>query len=390
MSRIDEILNDATGQGYTPDDIKASVILILKDLFENKNKLAQFAMTSDILQIWDFILRYHNESSFMLSVKLILNYYRQAYHENPLAVKKIYKDMFNHFSNRENIMWSISKNKMDLENTNLYDFTSLCLSRIGSILEVNLKSLLVEFYALLRIAKKRPIELEKIMGFDFGVIVNNILNTYGFESILKISPSNLKVSDWRNIAYHHTYAITNNDNVMCEYGKNEKKQFIIDRKQLIYYTHEIVKCTNIFHIVHWIFFFDHFDEIVESCKADNLEHIHMRDEIWKESLRISLLGQGYQLVEFQTSKLLTSTKLFDALNTGTLNKQFELQRKIHASQFLYNIWSYFPAETLCVYYCDKNGEIKAIFKVSGEVCELIGKGEKELSYLVGKVEFIKV
>lgn len=390
MSRIDDILNDVIGQGYTSEDIKKSVILTLKDLFENENNLVQFAMTGDILQMWDFVLRYYYDSSFISNVEIILSHYRQAYNESPLEVQKVYKDMFNHLVSRENIMWSISKNKIHLENTNLHDFTGLCMSRIGSTLEVNLKSFLIEFYALLRIIKRKPIELEKIKEFDFGVIVNNILDTHGFEGILKISPLNLKVSDWRNIAYHHTYII-NNDVITCEYGRNEKKkQFIIDRKQLIYYTREIVKCTNVFYIVHWIFFFDHFDEIVESCKADNLKPLYSQDEIWKESLKVSLLGQGYQLIELKTSKLLTSMKIYDVLNTGVLDKQFGLLRKIHASQFLLNIWSYFPSEKLHIDYCDKNGDIKGIFKVSGEVCELIGKGEKELTYLAEKVEFIKV
>lgn len=390
VSRIDDILSDLIGQGYTPDDIKKAVITSMKDLFENENNLAQFAMTGDILHMWEFIIRYHHHSNFMLSVKLILNHYRQAYNKSPLNVKKIYKDMFNNFVNRENIMWSMRRDKLDLENINLHDFTVSCMRRIGSLLEVNLKNYLVEFYALLKIIKGKPIELDKIKEFDFGVIVNNILDIPGFEDILKISPLNIKVSDWRNVAYHHSYVI-NGDEIMCEYGKYEKKKkFIIDRKQLIYSVHEIVKNTNVFYIVHWIFFFDHFDEIVEACKSDKLETIHIQDEILEESLKISLLSQGYKLVELQKSELLTSIKLYDELNSGALDKRSELKRKIHASQFLCNIWSHFPSKILRVEYCNKMGEIKAIFEVSGEVCELIGKGEKDLSYLAGKVEFIRV
>lgn len=89
VSRIDDILNDVIGQGYTSEDIKKSVILTLKDLFENENNLVQFAMTGDILQMWDFVLRYCHDSSFIFSVKIILSYYRQAYNENPLEVKKM-------------------------------------------------------------------------------------------------------------------------------------------------------------------------------------------------------------------------------------------------------------------------------------------------------------
>jgi len=383
VSRIDDNLSDIIGQGYTPDDIKDAVIITLKDLFENENSLVQFAMTGDILNIWNFILRYNYDSSFIFSVKLILSHYRQANNKSPLEVKIIYRDMFNHFISKENIMWSINKDKLDLENTNLYDFTCSCMARIGSSLEVNLKNYLVEFYALLKIIKGKPIELDKIKKFDFGTIIKNILDMSGFEGILNISPLNIKVSDWRNIAYHHTYTV-NGDDITCEYGKNEKKTFTIDRKQLLYYVHEIVKYTNVFYIVHWIFFFDHFDEIIEFCKEDNIKTTPFQGTILKEYLKVSFSGQGYQLVELQTSELLTSIKLYDELNTGSLDEQSELKRKIHASQFLYSIWCYFPAKTLCIEYCNKNGVTKAIFKVPGEVCELIGKGEEELSYLAGK------
>ena len=388
MNRIENILNDIVSQGYTSDNIKKSVIKTLRDFFENESNLVEFAMTGDVLQMWGFILSYYYDSSFISNLKFVLGHYRRAYAENPLEVIKIYENTFNYFINRENIMWSVGRNKLDFENTNLHDLTASCMNRIGSSLEINLKSYLIEFYALLRIIKKSPMEIEKIKEFNFGVIVNNILDIYGFDNILKVSPSNLKISDWRNIAYHHTYVIDNN-RITCDYGKN-KKQVIIDRSQLINYTHEIVKCTNIFYIAHWIFLFDHLGEIVEKCKRNNLKLINGQDEIWKQSLRISLLGQGYQLLELQTSEMLTNAKLHDMLNTGNLDEDYELRRKIHASQFLYNLWSYFPSKTLSIDYYDKSGQKKYIFKVSGEVCELIGKGEKELRYLAGKVEFIKV
>lgn len=39
------------------------------------------------------------------------------------------------------------------------------------------------------------------------------------QSVLRIEPCGMKLSDWRNIAYHHTYALRDDGNIDCTYGK---------------------------------------------------------------------------------------------------------------------------------------------------------------------------
>lgn len=57
------------------------------------------------------------------------------------------------------------------------------------------------------------VDYEKIRKQDFGVIINNILDKDLLQSVLRIEPCGMKLSDWRNIAYHHTYALRDDGNI---------------------------------------------------------------------------------------------------------------------------------------------------------------------------------
>ena len=64
---------------------------------------------------------------------------------------------------------------------------------------------------------KGCVDYEKIRKQDFGVIINNILDKDLLQSVLRIEPCGMKLSDWRNIAYHHTYALRDDGNIDCTY-----------------------------------------------------------------------------------------------------------------------------------------------------------------------------
>jgi hypothetical protein len=388
MRKIDDMLKYLSFNGLTDDEIKETVITSFEGLFENKDSLDKFAMTGDMLQIFEFIIRYHYDVNFITGVKHILHYYHHAYKSRSQEVITLYKDMINILVTKENIMWSSSKDDIDLNDSKIYDFTYKFMQKIGVSLEVNLKSYLIEFYALLRICKGNSFDLNEISQYDFGIIINNILSFNDFDNLLKTTTLNIKLSDWRNIAYHHSYTI-NGDEITCEYGKKlNKKQFTINCQQLKSYTHEIVRSTNIFYIAHWIFFFDHFDEIIENCRINNLNLINLQDEISESALKTSFLGQGFNIIKIQTSRKLTEVEICDLQSFENIDKENDLKRKIHASQLLYNVWVLYRSDYICIKYYNNCGNMKAKFNVLGSICEKIGNSEKDLAYLASNVDFV--
>ena len=65
----------------------------------------------------------------------------------------------------------------------------------------------------------------------------------------------------------------------------------------------------------------------------------------------------------------------------------EKNRAIHSSQFLYNLWWYTDKKNLKVEYKDSKGKTRLTAKTTSEICERIGKGEKELSFMAENVDF---
>ena len=67
-----------------------------------------------------------------------------------------------------------------------------------------------------------------------------------------------------------------------------------------------------------------------------------------------------------------------------------LKYKILERYILYNLWWYTDKEKLNVKYIDKEGKVRLISSTTSDVCEQIGKGEKELSFMAEKVIFENV
>lgn len=110
---------------------------------------------------------------------------------------------------------------------------------IGSILEVSAKHNVQELYALICLFCGKNVDYEKIRKQDFGVVINNILSIGMFDSILKVEPYGMKLSDWRNISYHHTYSINEDGTVLCKYGKEYPKSIQMPMEELEQCAHKI-------------------------------------------------------------------------------------------------------------------------------------------------------
>ena len=66
---IEEILIEIAEQGYSPKDIKDTVIKVLHPFFDNSDSLNQYACESQLLSAFEFFIRYHYESEYSCAVK---------------------------------------------------------------------------------------------------------------------------------------------------------------------------------------------------------------------------------------------------------------------------------------------------------------------------------
>lgn len=225
---------------------------------------------------------------------------------------------------------------------------------------------------------KGCVDYEKIRKQDFGVIINNILDKRMLQAILRIEPCGMKLSDWRNIAYHHTYALDDNGNINCTYGKGNLNNIKMSMQELESYLHKIIRASNVLNIARCIFIFDFIDDIP---KDRSLEEASFRQAIKREQFRISLLSQEFEFgdVFFDENKV--------EINMYDLNLNEERKgRIVHCSQLLFNAWIIWKRKLICINYFANNGRKICCVYVDGETCEAIFEGKEEIAYLANKFQ----
>lgn len=375
---IDLMLKDAAEKGYSSEDIKGAVIEMLKPYFKNYDMLVQYACDSSLLNVFEFFVRYHYDDKFKSGILEILSCYRKAFDTDKEEFWKILLSTYKQSVENENKIWSVKKRiKARVEGNDLYEKTFELFQHIGNNLEITAKQFVQELYALIRLIYNQETNYEKIIKQDFGVIIQNILDKDMFQEIVVMERPNIKLSDWRNIAYHHTYSIKN-EKINCVYGKNRDKSFEIDITELERCTHDIIRSCNIMSIAKTIFILDYTKEV---SLVTEIEEAEVRIPILKEQLDIGLLGQQFEMQEVSLDSDAVSVALYDLQE-----KVDKKERIIHCSQLLYNVWNVWKKENINIDYIDSSGKKVCCVYVEGKVCEKIEKGYEDITYLAKKFE----
>lgn len=367
---------NAALQGYTSADIKETVVKMLNPYFEHSDSLNKHACDSQLLPVFEFFVRYYYDEEFSHGIKSITDYYKD--------VCKRYKQEFwdiilfscDIMVEDDNKMWSLRNNKVDLKEEDLYERMMQIFGRIGNILEVSAKHITQELYALIYLYDNGHVDYEKIRKQDFGVVINNILDKGLFCSILKTKPYDMKLSDWRNIAYHHTYSLDDNKMVKCTYGKQKQNSISMTMKELEQCAHNIIRLCNVLYIARSIFIFDYIDDMP---KIESLENTSLRQSILCEQFNIGLLSQEFILEEV----LLNEKKIEINIRDLAINED-KMSRIIHCSQLLLNTWNVWKRDVVCINYIDCFGKKICKVSVDGETCKAIYEGIEDLCYLATK------
>lgn len=375
---IDEMLIDAARQGYSPDDIKEVVVKVLQPYFTHMDALKKYACDSQILSAFEFFVRYYKESEFSEGIMEVINCYKKANKNYNKESWNIILSTYAVMVEDENKMWSIRNSKLNLQEDDLYEKMVQIFQRIGNVLEVSVKHIVQELYALIYLQHKGSVDYEKIRKQDFGVVINNILDKGMLQSVLRIQPCKMKLSDWRNIAYHHTYALVDNGKIECTYGKGNMNSIKMSMQELERYLHKIVRASNILNIARCVFVFDFIDDIPKDYQ---LEEVSFRQAIKREQFRISLLSQEFQLGHIILNEDKVEIDIYD-LN---LNKN-QKERIVHCSQLLLNAWNIWKRKLICINYFASNGRKICCVYADGKVCEMIYEGKEEITYLANEFQ----
>lgn len=282
---IEEMLKKCAELNCTPSEIKDMVKEALLPYFEHNEALDKYACSSEILSVFEFFIRYYQDDKFKKGIHIILNYYKEARNKNKAQTWEIILSTYEIMLDVDNKMYNIRKEKIDFTDDDLYDKMMKIFRKIGDTLEISTKQLIRELYALIKISYNKNINYTVIKNQNLGTLVSELLNFDNLTFLFLIEPSNLKLSDWRNIAYHHTYFLDNQNNINCKYGNKNQYNIKISINELEQYAHKIIRTCNILSLARTIFIFDNFDYISDIKNNGKIASISLRQKLKDNSLK---------------------------------------------------------------------------------------------------------
>jgi len=366
----------------TPETIKSEMLNDFRPYFLNEDSLEKYAL-SYMVADWINFMRVgivypaiHND------IKKVLDTYNKAKQTDKERVIQVLSDLMPYHVEAGNKFWSfinLEVPKVDLE---LYEFVQTLMKDISDVIEGLSKILYIEQVAINRIIRKKSFDIQKIIDNKLGNNINELADCSLNSELFVIGPENLKLSDWRNVSAHLTYSIKNGQ-IVIEYGEKEnKKSFLIGRKELFDRVRKIMRTTETLSLAHKFFCFDNMDLLRDSVQKDDME---VRDESGFLVFSAGLMSQGFEIDYIDYS-----AKDEAILILKDLTDDDPIKRGIHASQFLVNLWVLTEKPRLVVKYKTHKGQVFMISRCGGETCEQVITKEKSLSYLAEKIEFERI
>ncbi len=339
----------------------------LSPLFRNKELLYENIFLDSIVSIYEYIVKYSSDIAFLDGLEEVLSYYNNAFSIDPYTTLQIMVKKHDDFVERENMMCSLKQKSIDNED-DLYDKIIYYFDYIGNTLEISVKGIIYELNALILIMKNKDADYEKICSFDFGVAIANILDQNYLKDILCIEPLKIKLSDWRNIAKHHSYRINNNI-ITCVYGKAQNS-FDICFEDFLDYTYKITRSSNILNIARCIFVYDNLDALSHLPRRD-INLVYFRDKIIFEQITKSLRLQGFILGKIEKKELTLDVEITDLLYSNNCVDEFLRRRENSYIRIFKDKFPLLKISRINIKYFDKYGNIRDVLwlepKMNGNI-----------------------
>lgn len=336
--------------GMTPDDIKASIIHSFSPYFTNQDNLKKHAI-SDLTSNWLAYLSvykdYPEDLKFIDKLLLIFN---EAKSKSIDITLESYGQWMPEFTQSLSRFWSLHNNQMKLDSLGIEDFLAETMHMIGQTIEGLSKPFIKLILQLNRIKRNKDYSFSEIKEKDLGVAIDELINTSDLSDLLILEPKDLRLNQWRNIAYHHNTKIVDKE-IICWYNKSgETLEFSISRFQLTQVLKRVLLIYKLIRISETVFAFDNFEKVkLELNKIDD-KLINIRDDARVLDVYSLLESQGFKTIELTTSDTKSRLVVQDLEPYGDFAK-----RAIHSSQFLYELWLYSESEHLTVEYLLFNG-----------------------------------
>lgn len=374
----DGLLYKAIEHGVKPVEIKNAIIEIFDPYFCNKQILEKFSIEILVPELISFLKIKEEKWLFTIFEK-----YYKKFEEAKRADKEKCFESFS-FWHQEILdsnyrFWSIYNLQFDKNLLPDAEKIFECFRNIGDIIEGLIKPYLKNLLCQVRLINDTATSFHEIRNLDLGKIVTELMRTIDFSELFIPPPLKLKINQWRNIAYHHTYKVVN-DTITLWYGKGvNKKEITIPINNIMVITETIYNYFKLHKLAYVIFFVDNIEDIKKYLPNEETEQ---RFEELFVNIASGIASQGFEITNLDKNP--DESKLI----VKDLTKNNSVERCVHASQFLYSLWLMTKSNKLIVEYRENDGSPKVLFKINSDICEKVHGGEIEFSDIGGKMEIV--
>lgn len=351
--------------GFKPKEIKEAVIESLEPYFDNKDILEQLAIKVLLPESISLARLRKDEWFFEMFEKCFFTYrsakikdqqscFRSCALWQPYITRSISK------------YWSVLHLEVPKSDLGIEEFLHECLRNIGDIIESVTKPYLKALLHQVRIANGIKTTLEDIDSLDLGTIVSELISKSGYGDLFMPPPQNIRLNQWRNIAYHHTAKIENGE-IICWYGKTPNiKKIRLSRNELLQVVQTVVNIYGVLRLAYTLFCIDNLNEIDEYSPAGEV-----RDEAVFVNFAAALASQGFEIVDYNKNPECAKLVVKDI---SDLNPD---ERRFHASQFLLPLWVITHSNRVIIEYREKDNTPNFQVSANSDICEKIYEGELE-------------
>lgn len=337
--------------GLTPDDVKVSIIDSFSPYFTNQDNLKKYAI-SDLTSNWLAYLSVYKEHPESLKfIDKVLDIFNGAKEKNQLQAIESYAQWMPEITQSISRFWSLHNNQMKLHQLCIEDFVEESLYMIGQTIEGLLKSFFKLLLQLNKIKRNKQFNIAEIKQKDLGVVIDELINTTELSEILVLQPHDIRLNQWRNIAYHHNSRIVNNEIILGFNKSGDIFEFKITRQELSDVLKRILLIFKLVRISETIFGFDNLGQVQSEISKLDENLINIREDSKLLDFYSGIESQGFRIVELKTSDKNSILILKDLEPYGNF-----IKRAIHSSQFLYSLWLFTESKHLIVKYYLFNGD----------------------------------
>jgi hypothetical protein len=229
-----------------------------------------------------------------------------------------------------------------------------------------------ELLTQLRVSQSK--DIVDIATLDLGKVVRELSDVSGVKDLFEPQPWRLLLSQWRNVAQHHSFEIRGEE-IRCWYGKGQKEKTItLTRSELWELLYTVFNIHFILRTAYIIFLIENLDQL-----QPMITPAEERVDAALFRFAVASAGQGFEVQRVEVENERAFAVLKD-VSDGDVTV-----RAIHASQFVEVLWEYTRAERCEVEYRSRD-DIPTLFaSASAQDCEAVAKESITWGEFAGRV-----